>query len=203
MLTHIPIPDDITAVVLDLDGTIYRKPKMALYMLLKQWCHLPSLIAERRWRKAQRKALREGKLMPSMPVSEQWYRQNYLPSMVDIIAKHYQPQPWLQPLISECKRRHIQLIILSDYEAATAKLQALGIDPKLFDLILSTGDFSTIKPDPQLGEIIAGYLLSGQSDATHKKNNAAIIWQHVLFIGDREDTDGMLAHALGAQFTLA
>lgn len=191
MLRSIPIPDDITAVVLDLDGTVYRKPKMALYMLLKQWCHLPSLIAERRWRKAQRRALREGKPMPQMPVSEQWYRQNYLPSMVEIIAKHYKPQPWLQPLINECKLRHIRLIILSDYEAAIDKLQALDINPQQFDLILSTGDFSTIKPDPHLGDIIA------------KKNNAAIIWQHVLFIGDREDTDGMLAHALGAQFTLA
>ena len=192
MLTHINIPEDVTVVVLDLDGTIYRKPRMAWYMMLKQCCHLPSLIAERRWRKAQRKALQTGEPMPSMPVSEQWYRRVYLPSMVQIIAEHYYPAPWLQPLLDECRQRKIKVFILSDYEAATDKMHALGINPAAFDAVLSTGDFATIKPDPRLGEILA----------QHITNNAAVNWQHVLFIGDRPDTDGQLAQALGAQFQL-
>ena len=191
MLTHISIPEGITVVVLDLDGTIYRKPRMALYMLRKQWCHLPSLIAERRWRKAQRQALHRGTPMPPMPVAEQWYRQSYLPSMVQIIAEHYQPAPWLQPLLDECRLRKIQVIILSDYEAATDKLRALHLDATAFDAILSTGDFGTIKPDPELGNILRSAI-----------KNAAVNWQQVLFIGDRPDTDGQLAQALGAQFHL-
>ena len=119
--------------MLDLDGTIYRKPRMAWYMLCKQCCHLPSLIAERRWRKAQRQALKDGRPMPPMPVAEQWYRNSYLPSMVQIIAEHYQPAPWLQPLLDECRQRKIKVLILSDYEAATDKLHALGINPDAFD----------------------------------------------------------------------
>ena len=192
MAERISIPEDITVVVLDLDGTIYRKPRMAWYMLCKQWRHLPSLIAERHWRKAQRAALKAGASMPPMPVSEQWYRNSYLPSMVQIIAGHYKPQPWLQPLIDECKQRKIKVLILSDYEAAIDKLHALGINPAAFDAILSTGDFATIKPDPRLGDILA----------QHITNHAAVNWQHVLFIGDRPDTDGQLAQALDAQFHL-
>lgn len=191
MQAHISIPEGITVVVLDLDGTIYRKPRIALYMLRKQWRHLILLIAERCWRKAQRKALREGTPMPPMPVPEQWYRESYLPCMVDIIAEHYQPAPWLQVLLDECKQRNIQVIILSDYESATDKLRALHLDASAFDAILSTGDFGTIKPDPKLGDILRTAI-----------KNAAISWQHVLFIGDREDTDGLLAQALGAPFIL-
>lgn len=192
MAERISIPDDITVVVLDLDGTIYRKPRMAWYMLRKQWLHLPSLIAERHYRKAQRQALKEGRPMPLMPLSGKWYKDSYLPSMVQIIAEHYHPASWLQPLLDECKQRQIKVLILSDYEAAADKLRALGLNPTSFDAILSTGDFSTIKPDPRLGEILA----------QHITKNAAINWQHVLFIGDRPDTDGQLARALGAQFIL-
>ena len=192
MLNHINIPDGITAVVLDLDGTIYRMPRMGWYMFRKHWLHLPSLIAERRWRKAWRKALHDKVAAPPKPVAEHWYRLRYLPSMVQIIAKHYKPQPWLQPLLDECKHRKIKVIILSDYESAHEKLRVLGLDPAAFDVILSTGDFGTIKPDPELGNILTPYITS----------NATIDWQHVLIIGDREDTDGLLAHALGAQFQL-
>lgn len=185
----INIPEDISLVVLDLDGTIYRKPKMAWYMLLKQWCHLPSLVAERRWRKAQRQALKDGSAMPPMPVSEQWYKQNYLPSMVQIIAEHYQPQEWLQPMMDECRKRNVPVVVLSDYEAAQQKLQVLGLDASMFASVLSTGDLGTIKPDVRLGDAVKSAI-----------NNAALQWRHVLFIGDRDDTDGLLAQQLGAQF---
>lgn len=192
MLTHITIPENIAVVVLDLDGTIYRKPRIGLYMFAKQWRHLPLLIAERRWRKAQRQALVTGGVMPPRPVPELWYRTSYLPSMVDVIAKHYKPALWLQPLMDECKQREIPIVILSDYEAVTEKLRVLGLQPEAFDAILASGDFGTIKPDPKLGEILAAHI----------SKNAAVNWQQVLFIGDRQDTDGLLAQALGAQFIL-
>lgn len=192
MLTHITIPADITVVVLDLDGTIYRMPRMGWYMFCKHWLHLPSLIRERRWRKAWRQALHAGAPVPPKPVAEHWYRQKYLPSMVQIIRKHYKPQPWLQPLLDECRQRNIKVIILSDYEAAHDKLRVLGLNPDAFDVILSTGDFGTIKPDPELGRVLAAHIT----------NDAAVNWQHVLIIGDRPDTDGLLAQALGAQFQL-
>ena len=199
MLSRIDIPADIRLVVLDLDGTIYRKPRMAFYMILKQWRHMPSLIAERRWRKTQRRALQQHTPQPIMPVSQQWYNASYLPSMVQIIAEHYHPEPWLQPLLDECRTRSIKVIILSDYEAVTDKLRALHLNPAAFDATLATGDFGTIKPDPRLSAVIAPYITD---PAAPKTEQAAILWQHVLFIGDRPDTDGALAQSLGAQFIL-
>lgn len=193
MPTHISIPSDVTVVVLDLDGTIYRMPRMGWHMFRKNRFHLPSLIAERRWRKAWRKALSDGTKVPKKPVSEKWYTEKYLPGMVQIIADHYEQVPWLQPLLDECKQRKIKVVVLSDYEFATDKLKALHLSPSAFDLILSTGDLGMIKPDPRLGDVLAKHLMADT-------NNAAINWQHVLFIGDREDTEGKLASALGAQF---
>ena len=193
---HIPIPDDIAVVVLDMDGTIYRKPRMAWYMLCRQRRHLLSLITERRWRKAQRKALLTGQKMPKIPVPTDWYRTSYMPSMVQIIAQHYTVQPWLLPMLDECKRRGIKIAILSDYEAVEDKLHALGLNPADFDAILATGDFDTIKPDKRLGAILLKHLYPSNAET----NNSAFNWRHVLFIGDREDTDGQLANALGAQF---
>lgn len=194
MLAQISIPGDITLVVLDLDGTIYRKPHMAWHMIRSQWRHLPSLIAERRWRKAQRKALKEGGEMPPQPVTDRWYRLVYLPAMVQIIAKHYKAEPWVQPLIDECHTRGIKLVLLSDYEATEDKLRVLHLNPADFDCILSTGDLGTIKPDPRLGEILMQHLYPlGHAPDT-------LCWQHTLFIGDRADTDGLLAKALGAQY---
>lgn len=196
-MTHIPIPDDIAVVVLDMDGTIYRKPRMAWYMICKQWRYLSSLIAERRWRKVQRKALSsQQSAINSQPFSDKWYKDSYLLAMVDIIRQHYRPQEWLQPMLEECKRRRIKIAILSDYEAVEDKLHALGLNPADFDAILATGDFDTIKPDKRLGTILLHHLFPENTET----NNAAFNWRHVLFIGDREDTDGQLAHALGAQF---
>lgn len=188
----IRVPEDISMVVLDLDGTIYRKPKMTWYMLRKQWCHLPSLLSERLFRRHQRKAIANGQQLTAggqAVTASSWYSENYLTSMVEIIREHYQLQEWVRPLLAECKQRGIRLIILSDYEAAEDKLSALGLAPEAFDAVLSTGDLGTIKPDSRLGEMIAD-----------KMNNAAIDWRHVLFIGDRDDTDGLLAKALHAQY---
>ena len=192
MQTHISIPEGITLVVLDLDGTLYRKPHMSWHMIRRQWRHLPSMIAERRWRKAHRRALEKGEPIPPMPVDEHWYYTAYLPTMVQIIAEYYTAQPWVQPLLDECRSRGIKRVLLSDYEAELDKLRVLHLNPDDFDCILSTGDLGTIKPDPRLGEMILQHLYPRQSRVAD--------WQHALFIGDRPDTDGKLAQALGAQF---
>ena len=157
MLTSISIPKDVSLVVLDLDGTLYRKPRMAWYMIRSQWRHLPSLAAERRYRRLL-------------------------------------PEPWVQPLLDDCHTRGVKVALLSDYEAAVDKLRVLRLNPDDFDCILSTGDLGTIKPDPSLGDMLLRHLYPAGDMPD------PFPWQHALFIGDRQDTDGMLAHALGAQF---
>ena len=178
MLTSISIPKDVSLVVLDLDGTLYRKPRMAWYMIRSQWRHLPSLAAERRYRRLLHK----------------WYNESYLPAMVRVIARHYKAEPWVQPLLDDCHTRGIKVALLSDYEAAVDKLRVLRLNPDDFDCILSTGNLGTIKPDPSLGDMLLRHLYPAGDMPD------PFPWQYALFIGDRQDTDGMLAHALGAQF---
>lgn len=199
MLTSISIPKDVSLVVLDLDGTLYRKPRMAWYMIRSQWRHLPSLAAERRYRRLLRRRLALNTAnTPAMTVtrefSDKWYNESYLPAMVRVIARHYKAEPWVQPLLDDCHTRGIKVALLSDYEAAVDKLRVLRLNPDDFDCILSTGDLGTIKPDPGLGDMLLRHLYPAGDMPD------PFPWQHALFIGDRQDTDGMLAHALGAQF---
>ena len=198
MRHRIDIPQGIRLVVLDMDGTIYRKPHMAHYMLRRQWRHLPSLIAERLYRRRQRKALKNLEILKSWnpeilkSIDARWYTQSYLPSMVDIIATRYRPEAWLQPLLDECRQRQIKVAILSDYEAVTDKLHALHLSPDAFAGIYAASEAGTIQPAPRLGAFLMERL--------YPDSSARPAWSEVLFIGDRPDTDGALANALGAQY---
>ena len=166
MLTSISIPKNVSLVVLDLDGTLYRKPRMAWYMIRSQWRHLPSLAAERRYRRLLRRRLAlDTANTPAKTVTR-----------------------------DDCHTRGVKVALLSDYEAAVDKLRVLRLNPDDFDCILSTGDLGTIKPDPSLGDMLLRHLYPAGDMPD------PFPWQHALFIGDRQDTDGMLAHALGAQF---
>ena len=176
-----------------MDGTIYRKPHMTRYMLRRQRRHLPSLIAERLYRRRQRKALKDKAAQACRKsFSNEWYTQSYLPSMVDIIATHYHPEPWLQPLLEECRLRQIPVAILSDYEAVTDKLHALGLSPEAFAGVYAASEAGTIKPDARLGSFLM--------DRLYPDTDRRPAWREVLFIGDRPDTDGALADALGATY---
>ena len=93
MLTSISIPNDVALVVLDLDGTLYRKPRMAWYMIRSQWRQLPSLAAERRYRRLLRRRLalntsNAHDKTVTQEFSDKWYNETELPAMVRIIARH-------------------------------------------------------------------------------------------------------------------
>ena len=138
MLTSISIPKDVSLVVLDLDGTLYRKPRMAWYMIRSQWRHLPSLAAERRYRRLLQRRLALNTANTSAKTvtrefSDKWYNESYLPAMVRVIARHYKAEPWVQPLLDDCHTRGVKVALLSDYEAAVDKLRVLRLNPDDFD----------------------------------------------------------------------
>jgi FMN phosphatase YigB (HAD superfamily) len=78
------------------------------------------------------------------------------------------------------------MVVLSDYEYASEKLNALGIDNSQFDWVVSAPKLGGLKPAHQVLEKVLetmGY--------TPKQ---------CLVIGDREDTDGQLAQSVGTAF---
>ena len=117
-----------------------------------------------------------------------WYFEKYMPLMVNVIRKYYKTAEWILPLILECKKRGIRLVILSDYGHTHEKLEALGIENDLFDWVVSAPELGGLKPAPQ--------LISKVTESMGVTNSQCLI------IGDRVDTDGLLAKSAGVAFCL-
>ena len=117
-----------------------------------------------------------------------WYEKRYMPQMVRLIGKHHHAGDWVMPFIQQCRSQGIKLVVLSDYGHAEDKLQALGLSPTLFDWVVSAPELGGLKPSPQLLHQVAQQM--------------GVAVEKCLVIGDREDTDGAMARATGAQFQL-
>ena len=189
-------------VIFDLDGTLYAKPHMVWHMLFSAPNEWRLMWAERKTRKQLR-----GKWLGDENKFYQtyfqtmatycslstdqlriWYFEKYMPLMVNVIRKYYKTAEWILPLILECKKRGIRLVILSDYGHTHEKLEALGIENDLFDWVVSAPELGGLKPAPQ--------LISKVTESMGVTNSQCLV------IGDRVDTDGLLAKSAGVAFCL-
>ena len=198
---HYPL-STVDLVVLDLDGTLYDKRHLSLRMVMHALCDIRKMQAERHTRAKMKgrflgneEAFYESyflhlsqMLNTSADSVQQWYENRYMPLMVNLIGKHHHAGDWVMPLIQQCRNRGIKLVVLSDYDHAEDKLQALGLSPTLFDWGVSAPALGGLKPAPQLLHQVAQQM--------------GVPVEKCLVIGDREDTDGAMARATGAQFQL-
>jgi FMN phosphatase YigB (HAD superfamily) len=199
---NIDLPQDIKLVVFDLDGTLYQKRGLACRMFFNAAKDWKLMLAERKTRRALRGKWHQSEVafynlyfhtmagFCDLPASElrTWYFNRYMPLMVDIIRKFHRPTEWLDDFINVCKKKSVQLVVLSDYGHVAEKLEALGIDKKLFDWVISAPELGGLKPAPQLLLQILEKM--------------KVTPKQCLVIGDREDTDGQLAQSVGALFQL-
>ena len=189
-------------VVFDLDGTLYKKKRMVWRMLIAAPCEWRMMLAERKTRSALRgqyfgtkEAFDEAFFTQFAGIrgcckkdAIEWYENIYMPLMVRVIGRWYKPEEWLLPFAEACKKRDIRLVVLSDYGHTHEKLAALGIDKHLFDWVVSAPELGGLKPAAQLMSKVV--------------EDMKITPNQCLVIGDREDTDGLLAEAAGARFFL-
>ena len=194
------IPADCKTVIFDVDGTLYDKTGIAQKMVRRLWWCLPLLMAERLARKnmhyVQYASAEEffGAFFYQMArghwwgpkIAEEWYHYVYMPAMVRIIHKSYHPREDVMAIVEECRKRGLQMVVYSDYGSVIEKLEALGIDPSPFDLIISAPELGALKPSESCARRLLEML-----EADPKTT---------LFVGDREDKDGASAKAVGAQF---
>jgi len=192
----------VRTVVLDLDGTLYDKSGLASRMVRRLWWCLPMLAAERLARRnmhyVQYASEEEffdaffafmsrghwwGKRMAAT-----WYNTVYMPAMIRFIGKRHHPRPEVMELVAEAKAQGLQLAIYSDYGCVVEKLEALHIDPKQFDLLVSAPQLGALKPSEPCARRVLE-LLDAKPETT-------------LFVGDRDDKDGASARAVGAKFLL-
>ena len=108
--------------------------------------------------------------------------------MVRLIRKYHHVRPEAKELLRICRERGLQTAIYSDYGAVTDKLEALGIDSKPFDLLVSAPQLGALKPSEACARRVLEML---EADP-----------QTTLFVGDRDDKDGASARAVGAKFML-
>ena len=192
----------VQTVVLDLDGTLYDKTGLARRMVRRLWWCLPLLAAERLARKnmhyVQYASQEEffGAFFRHMSrghwwtksMAATWYHTTYMPTMIRLIRRYHSPRPEVMALVEEAKAKGLQLAIYSDYGCVIEKLEALGIDPSLFDLMVSAPELGALKPSEPCARRVME-LLNAKPETT-------------LFVGDREDKDGASAKAVGARFLL-
>lgn len=189
-------------VVFDLDGTLYNKNGMVRRMLFGALLEWRMMFVERRTRKKLRgvwmgdkdsfydmyfREMSNGRLF-SAEYARWWYNTRYMPLMVRVIKKYYQPVEWLEPFVSQCKTLGVRIVVLSDYGHTKEKIQALGLDDTMFDWVVSAPELGGLKPARQLLEKVAAKM--------------GILPNQCLVIGDREDTDGELAKSVNVPFYL-
>ena len=186
-------------VVFDLDGTLYDKRGLSLRMVLHAPWDVVKMRAERQTR-ARMKGLWLGtenfvqtyneqlaQRMGCSPLqAKEWYEQRYMPLMVKLIGKYQPLGEWVLPFVQDCQHKGIKMVVLSDYGFAKEKLQALGLEPSLFDWVVSAPELGGLKPAAELMH--------------HVAERMGVAVEDCLVIGDREDTDGEMARRSRAQF---
>lgn len=181
------------AVIWDLDGTLYDKSRIALYLVLNQ---LPKgklfMLGRERSMRKRMKGMEFGTEKAfydtffGMGISRKWYFEDYLPSMVKIIRKHYMVFPWVEELFRDLRSRGVKQAVLSDYGFVKEKLEAIGFEPSWADMLADAPSYGCLKPSPRPFLAIADALGVKPSEC--------------LVIGDRPDTDGEGAAAAGMDF---
>ena len=199
---HSDALNGVQNVVLDLDGTLYDKTGLARRMVRRLWWCLPLLAAERLARKnmhyVQYASEEEffGAFFRYMSrghwwgvgVAATWYHTVYMPTMIRLIRRYHHPRHEVMALIEEAKAKGLTLAIYSDYGCVAEKLEALGIDPSQFELMISAPELGALKPSEPCARCVME-MLQAKPETT-------------LFVGDRDDKDGASARSVGAKFLL-
>lgn len=189
------------AVIFDLDGTLYNNKGLPMKLVLGDIRNMWVLGAERKARKmikgqdfgdaagvydALFQKMTEVKKSLTIEKARQWYQERYMPLQVAILGMYFDIRPLAIELLEAMKARNLKVILYSDYGHETEKIEALGIPQNLFDGIVSAAKMGGLKPaSTSMERLMKQFDLSADS---------------TLYIGDREDTDGESARAVGMDF---
>lgn len=182
----------VRAVSFDLDGTLYELPAMrrALQRLvlrrslspLRTWRELRQLLQARAAFQVAREAggdlAKHEALRAAQSSRSELEARWWVPAIGEV-----GPRSGVEALLGAFAERSLRLVVSSDH-AGEAKLGALGLASR-FEAVLSGEALGALKPNPRVLEA-ALERLGLQPD-------------ELLHIGDREDTDGEAARALGVR----
>ena len=190
-------------VFFDLDGTLYENRELKWRMPLSAFGgpgalrNLRLMAAERGCRRTIARgpqglagydtlfSLMSSKTgVPAEQVRE-WFNGWYMPLMVRQISRHCKPREGVVARLQALRRDGVRLAILSDYGFIREKLDALGIDPGLFEVLLDAPSLGGFKPFADVFRAACQRLGCAP--------------QNAIMVGDRPDTDGG-SEAVGVRF---
>ena len=194
--------DGIKAVVFDVDGTLFDKSRLPLWLILADPLYMFVLNNERKARKdlagtyfGDERTYYEalyGRVAIRSHVSSKrvkwWYEHRYMPSMVRVMKRHYRLYRWVPELLPQMRAQGIKVALYSDYGCVEERLAALGFDPSWADFITDAPSMGGLKPCRES-------LLA----VCHK---LGVEPSETLMVGDRDDTDGESARRCGIRFQL-
>lgn len=190
----------VKAVVFDFDGTLYDKKNFPIWLILMDPLDIFNVGEERSVRKEmkdkdfgsaqafddffftrlgerQKRSAEEAKL---------WFNDVYLEKFLRVLKKHYHAQPQVDDLLDKLRDRDVKTAVFSDYSRTEERMDALGLPASKFDFCFSAPSMGALKPASRLiQEIVTDMGVDGSE---------------ILVVGDRTDTDGASAVAVGGQF---
>ncbi|MBR6251941.1 MAG: HAD family hydrolase [Bacteroidales bacterium] len=194
------ITDRYKAVVFDFDGTLYPKTSsIALHLVLSDLRHMRWLFYERVSRKelAGQDFQSEDKFYAahfakiaqlvdtSVEAVESWYKNKYRQQMLKVLHKYYHKQERVDLVLQKFNECGIRTGCFSDYGDVHNRLKAIGIESGI-DYEWGAEEMGALKPAARpFAEIIKALGVQPSE---------------VLMVGDRIDTDGAVARAVGTDF---
>ena len=190
----------IAGVIFDLDGTLYDLSGLKWRMALALWQSIKLLRTLSPVRNVLRtQTFSDGtelkqelflqladRASVSTDKAETWYKQDFYPNFVKILKRHKTARPGAADLLAELKDKGVKLAIVSDFGRVPARTQAIGLNPSLFDELLSSEDEGSLKP--------------------HFEPFVALArkWQlspdQIVVLGDKEELDGTAADSCKMKF---
>jgi len=127
-------------------------------------------------------------LLRSVENMRNWYFNRYMPRMVRVLKKHYEPRPGLIELLRliDSPSSRTKMAVYSDYPFLKERMQALGLFTTERIRLYGPESFGAQKPAKRPFLEIA--------------KDMALTPGEILVIGDREDTDGLGAFGAGMHF---
>lgn len=188
------------AIIFDFDGTLYEFHALARNLIMASPADALTMRCERRVRRAMlgsdmgsMEALRAEifRRMASITGKKEeniakWYVDRYMPLLLKVLRKHYKARKNADCLLENLRVMGVKTAVLSDYPSIKDRLDSIGLDSNLFNVMLSAEEIGALKPSPRPFLEVAKEL--------------GIEPGGCLVVGDRSDTDGDGARACGMDF---
>lgn len=194
--------DTIKGIIFDFDGTLYDHSNIAFRMISAN-----PIATIRIWKERLVRSRFQGRdflspenfyraffielgkacLRPPGRVRN-WYFNHYMPRMIRILKKYYQPRHGVKELLQKLgsSESPIKTAVYSDYPLLKERIEALGLEPSDNIKLYGPDFFGAQKPAAR------PFLQIAKSFGLHP--------EEILVIGDREDTDGLGAYNAGMRF---